>query len=298
MALKHFCTITTIDFLYKTKALHASLQKCCKDFSFHVLVTDAASLPLNENEIQYYDTSILKSETALAIINKYRANANKLRWSLKPVFILHLLQNFEKVIYTDNDIAFFNSPDFLFEALDHNPILLTPHHYAHSPQKNQNWLEANFTIGLYNAGFVGANRDAKKTLEWWAACCLYRCEKSRWRGLFDDQKYLDLVPIIEPLTKVLTHKGCNLAGWNIDTCERTLSNNEVLIEGKYQVVFIHLNDYTIRMIVEGKDPLLESYWQQYLSTLQSFKKGLQQHNLYRPQSFTEKLRLAVWQLLS
>lgn len=298
MALKHFCTITTIDFLYKTKALHASLQKYCADFSFHVLVTDSNQLPQSENGILFYTTDVLKDATALDIISKYKKHADKLRWSLKPIFLLYLLQTFEKIIYTDNDIAFFNNPDFLFEALDQNPILLTPHHYQHSPHKNQNWLEANFTIGLYNAGFVAANREAKKTLEWWAACCSYRCEKSRWRGLFDDQKYLDLVPIIEPKTKVLTHKGCNLAGWNIETCERILSNNEVLIDEKYKVVFIHFNEYTIRMIAEDKDPLLKNHWQEYLSTLQSFKTGLQQSDLYRPQSFTEKLRLAVWKLLS
>lgn len=296
--MKHFCTITTIDFLYKTKALHASLQKCCTDFSFHVLVTDSNHLPQSENGIHYYTLAALKDAIASNIISKYEHHADKLRWSLKPVFLLHLLQNFDKVIYTDNDIAFFNNPDFLFEALDQNPILLTPHHYQHSPHKNQNWLEATYTIGLYNAGFVVANTDAKKTLEWWAACCLYRCEKSRWRGLFDDQKYLDLVPVIEPKTKVLTHKGCNLAGWNIDTCERTLSNNEVLIDGKYQVVFIHFNEYTIRMIAEDKDPLLKNHWQEYLSSLQSFKTGLQQSDLYRPQSFSEKLRLAAWKLLS
>lgn len=296
--MKHFCTITTNSFLYKTKALHASLQKHCSDFTFHVLVTDALALPQNENKIQYYNTSSLTDATALSIISKYKHQADSLRWSLKPVFLLHLLQSFDKVIYADNDIAFFNNPDFLFDALEHHPILLTPHHYSFSPHKNQNWLEANFTLGLYNAGFVAVGSDAKKTLEWWAACCLYRCQKSKWRGLFDDQKYLDLVPIIEPKTKVLTHKGCNLAGWNIATCKRTLLNNEVIVDEKNPVVFIHFNAFTIRMIVEGKDPLLHTHWQQYIAYLQAFDGSVNQAKLYRPQSFTEKLRLLIWKILA
>jgi lipopolysaccharide biosynthesis glycosyltransferase len=142
---------------------------------------------------------------------------------MKPVFMQFLFREKEisKLIYVDNDIAFFGEYGFLFKLLDEHNILLTPHFYERNPEENQNWLEANFRVGLFNAGFVGANNKTISTLEWWAKCCAYRCEKNYMRGLFDDQKYLDMFPVIEPTTKILDHQGCNLAGWNIGICRRT-----------------------------------------------------------------------------
>ena len=122
----------------------------------------------------------------------------------------------------------------IFDELKKYNVLLTPHFYPTSPKSNQTWLEANFRIGLYNAGFIGVNKNAVDALEWWRDCCLYEIKKSYWRGLFDDQKYLDLFPILFDGVKILKNRGCNLAGWNDYT---TLE--------KEGVVFVHFNEFTL-----------------------------------------------------
>jgi hypothetical protein len=216
---------------------------------------------------------------------------------MKPVWICFLLEKFESVIYIDNDIAFFSDPQFLFDELMQYNILLTPHRYPLSAQKDQYWLENHLKYGLFNGGFVAAHQRAKKTIEWWAECCLYRCEKNFWRGLYDDQKYLDLFPILEPNTKILEHKGCNVAGWNIANCPRTVKNGEVLAGG-YPVVFVHFNHFTIRMIVEGEDPLLQPLWQQYFHSLKKFNGNIRVSDLYRPLSLIDTLKLTFWKVIS
>jgi hypothetical protein len=48
----------------------------------------------------------------------------------------HLLQSYDKVVYLDNDIYFFSSPNFIWDELDDNDVLLTPHHYSRNPEKD------------------------------------------------------------------------------------------------------------------------------------------------------------------
>jgi hypothetical protein len=277
-------------------ALRDSISLQTNEFVLHVLVIDETP-PQESANIKFYELKHLSSNQASRAISRYGKKADALRWTMKPLFMRHLLHGHESVIYVDNDVAFYSSPEFLFKELNNHSILLTPHDYEHSPYENQNWLEANFKIGLYNAGFIGASIDAKAALEWWAECCIYRCEKSYWRGLYDDQKYLDLMPILDRNTKVLDHKGCNVAGWNRNTSCRTTTNGITNILDLYEIVFIHFNYYTIRMIIEGKDEALKPHWQQYFELLKKYRGDLKENHLYTKDTLSEKIRLGIWKLL-
>jgi hypothetical protein len=250
--LNHFCTISTQSHLFKTLALADSLKKF--NVHLHVLLVDAKEEPCNTINVSYYTLQFIKSEVGLKLIGKYRKHTDKLRWALKSVFMMHLLDLTNKVIYVDNDTYFFNNPSFLFDLPDKYSILLTPHFYDSNPNKNQNWLEANFKVGLYNAGFIGVNKNAINALQWWSECCLYNIKKSYWRGLFDDQKYLDLVPILFDDVMVLKHKGCNLAGWNYLFYKlNRKENNIVVIEHKYPLVFIHFAETSMIHFAKSDD---------------------------------------------
>ncbi|MES2621101.1 MAG: hypothetical protein V4615_09625 [Bacteroidota bacterium] len=298
--MNHFCTISTASHLYKVHALADSLRNQHPDFVMHVLVVDDNSNFFSENCRYWKLTDIGSSENAQAIINKYKNNNDKLRWSLKPVFLKYLLQReaIDQLIYLDNDLYFFSSYQFLFDLLGKHSFLLTPHYYKHDPGKDQNWLEANFRVGLFNAGFVGVNKNALNTLQWWADCCKYRCEKNSFRGLFDDQKYLDLVPVIEKDSLILRHKGCNVAGWNTELCQREIINHQIRIEKEFPIVFIHFNDTTIREIISGKDEILFNFYRDYLETLKKYKPELKEKELLFEQPWTVKIKFGLWKILT
>jgi hypothetical protein len=300
----HFCTITTNSHLFKVNALYESLRLIDSNCILFVLNVDAKKITknLNDNRIVFFSLETMISDIGKEVIKKYRSNKDKLRWSLKPVFLKFLLENnySEKLVYTDNDVAFFGDYSFLFDALSENNIILTPHNYPRYPDKMQNWLEANFRVGLFNAGFIGVNSKALETIMWWANCCLYRCEKSALRGLFDDQKYLDLIPIIEPKTLILDHKGCNLAEWNRTICVRTFdsASNRILINNKWPIIFIHFNVTSLKSFHSNEEVILKPYFDTYINWLLKFKSDFNIEDELAGNNFWPLLKLSLWKFLN
>ena len=293
-----FCTISTESHLYKAAALFESVRRYSSDTNIHFAIWCIDS----NNCFDFQDFSgiaaLREKPKAKSVFEKYAGNHDHIRWSLKGVMISELLDRFEKVLYLDNDTFFFNNPSFIARKLDESDILLTPHHYPRNPKKNQNWLEANFKVGLYNAGFIGVNRNAQHIMNWWADCCLYRCEKSLIRGLFDDQKYLDLIPVMHPKTTVLEHSGCNIAGWNVEVSERVKQQDgSILINGKWPVVFVHFNGFSIRAIIHGDDSLLKPHLEQYVESLREQKPDLQLAELWKENTVWDRIKLWAWQFL-
>ncbi len=290
-----FCTITTKSHLFKVDALNYSLQEH-GSVPLHVLVVDVQEKNQLEPHkgITYHTLDELKDNSLVKSILRKYSRQDHIRWCLKPVLMLHLLEETEEVIYLDNDLFFYNSFEFLFGYLETDNILLSPHWRIMDPEREQIWLITNFREGIYNAGFIGANQKAKKTLEWWAKACRYRCERNFYYALFDDQKYLDIFPVLEPKTRVLDHKGCNVAGWNIDNCPRTKSNGEVMIDNRWQIIFMHYANETFYNLQQAKDNLLKAHFEKYIVTLKRFNPDYDWLREVKPPSLLAWFRYFRW----
>lgn len=195
-----------------------------------------------------------------------------------------LLQQTEKLIYLDNDIFFFHPYEFLFDELNDTSILLTPHWCSFHPQPDEENFMMNYRAGLYNAGFVGVTRQALPTLNWWAKVCTYHMSEEMEAGYFVDQRYLDLIPIIDPKAKILRHKGCNVGSWNIKQNIRRQLDGKILINGKFPVVFIHFNNETIKHISNGNDGQLRGHLDLYIATLKKYNVDLKDFKDYSTNS--------------
>ncbi len=270
-----FCTIITKSHLPYATTLFQSIQKFGVESRFVVYVVDGgADAP--DAGIEVLTPDDLASEPLEAQIRAkyYRQNTDKYRWSMKPVLIGKLLRSgCEKVIFLDSDLYFFEDPTFLFEELDDHNVLLTPHWRCSLPGRDANDFYRNFTHGIFNAGFVGVNRNAVPALEWWANACVFRCEKNKPTGLYDDQRYLDLVPVLFENVKILRHRGCNVANWNIMESPRSIKGSDVVIQSAYPIIFIHFAHHTIEGILNGEDELLLPYLRTYSDHLKQNLHG-------------------------
>src|SRR5437016_3117781 len=119
--MNHFCTISTFNHLYKVYALAESLKNQQHRFILHILIIDAEPDSEFEN-CRYWTIRQMEEQTESGkeIIVKYRRDKDKLRWSLKSVFMKFLLdrEEIDKVIYVDNDLFFYSDYQFLFDLLD------------------------------------------------------------------------------------------------------------------------------------------------------------------------------------
>lgn len=278
MQNKSFCTISTLDYMPYVYTLYDSLKRYDADIVIDVFVSDAGRDSLRSmgrlpNVRFYCVEDVCKSGLGRNTYEKYHAvSMDKLRWSMKSVFLRYLIEHAgrQKVIYVDNDICFFNDYAFLFDELDSSDVILTPHWRSSDPHvDSKNFFTLNVD-GLYNGGFVGVNKNAVRALEWWAMACLYVCEKNVATGQWDDQAHLNLLPIYFDNVKIIKHRGCNVANWNLVECTRVQTGDRVLINGKDPIVFMHFTKSTIRGILKGKDALLAPFLERYHENLKRY----------------------------
>ncbi len=291
-----FCSIITADYFFYIKALYDSLEKFYDDLTFNLLIVDQSSGVFGYKGIEINTLKNIKAAfpEKFNLIEKYETDIkSNFRWALKPLFLNYLLSesDFEKVLFLDPDLFFYNNPSFLFEGLDTHSIMITPHWRSKNPLRDKSNFDILFTQGIYNAGFFGCNKSSINILDWWLEVCAYKMEKSN--GFYVDQGYLNLMPIyFSDQVKMIEHKGCNVSNWNKIECERTVNEkSEILINNKYPIVFIHFTNATINQIHSGNDKLLLPFLDIYKSTLlkhcPDFKFS------YEKKEFTENKSLLI-----
>ncbi|HRH70951.1 MAG: hypothetical protein JNL43_07135 [Flavobacteriales bacterium] len=257
-----FCTIITRSHLSWALALVDSVRQFDRALPFCILVTDTETMepgaigPIEGVEVLFLK-DVAKTGLGRDIATKYADKPDELRWSLKPVLMLHLHQRYTKVIYGDCDLHFFNDPGSLWHELDDADMLLSPHFRSGRATVDRANFAELFVGGLYNGGFVASTHRASAPLTRWAENCLEVCVKDLSKGQYVDQTHLNLLPIYFDRIKVIKHRGCNVANWNMVECRRERSSaGEVLINGVFPIIFIHFTRSTIDGIVSGVDGLL------------------------------------------
>lgn len=260
-----FCTIITLSHATWALALCDSLREQDPALPFVILITD---LPVDQtldlggrSEVEVLRTGDLTHlPLGMAVATRYADQKDHMRWCMKPVLMQYLHERYEKVIYGDCDLHFYNDPAFIWERLDVVDVLLTPHWRSSRASMDRSNFDLLYVGGLYNAGFIAAHRRGAAPLQAWGENCLEVCFKDFTKGQCDDQAHLNLLPIYFEGVEVLKHRGCNVANWNMVECARTLSaDGEVLINDTFPIVFIHYTRTMIDGIVSGVDGLLRPH---------------------------------------
>jgi glycosyltransferase involved in cell wall biosynthesis len=170
----------------------------------------------------------------------------ELNTAIKPFVFSHLFRQgqSDKVVYFDPDIQLFSSGKPLLDALDDSEILLTPHLSDFLDDDRHPSDLSILQSGTYNLGFVALKRSAatEKLLAWWQGKLLRDCVVDIPRGLFTDQKWMDLVPGIFECTNIVRHPGWNVAYWNLKHRRIDEQDGRFLVNGQ-TLFFFHFSGF-------------------------------------------------------
>lgn len=143
----------------------------------------------------------------------------ELSTAVKPYALEFLLHQYscDTAIYFDPDIKLYNGLFELLEKLSDHTLVLIPHLTAPlEDDRRPNDLDI-LRSGAYNLGFIGVRRctDTMDFLRWWRTKLYDHCVVDLAKGLFVDQRWIDLAPGMFPGIYVLRDPGYNVAYWNL-----------------------------------------------------------------------------------
>jgi hypothetical protein len=237
------CTIVSLNYLPYARTLCASYLQYHPDHSFYVLLVDRLPQGLDLSHEQF--EPVLVEDLGIPDFDSvaFKYDILELNTNVKPTFLKSLLdRGVDQLIYFDPDIFICSPVDPIYDALNTNSIVLTPH--CTSPNEGAPGREAHLLVcGVFNLGFVAVSRtpEAQRFLTWWEHRCLTLGYEERWSGLFVDQKWINLVPCYFDSVHILKHPGCNVAYWNLHERHLEKAPASWVVNDQAPLVFFHFS---------------------------------------------------------
>jgi len=283
-------TSITLNYLPKAKILAKTLKQFHPNWEFHLLISD--KIPSDKTAIYevelnqpHFDKVIWAEELPVENIKSwiFKHTVVEICTAVKGPYLKYLAdQGHQKIMYIDPDIAIFNSLSPLEGFLDEFGILLAPHllDYTDNPQSIQdNEIMGTMRHGTFNLGFIAVNsaqRDGRRFIDWWTARLLNYCYADYERGLFTDQKWVDLAPSFFENLMIIHDPGYDVASWNLDCRQLGFTEDGMLmVNQQYPLRFYHFTGYDsgagmnviASLTSEGANPIANELWDWYIRQL-------------------------------
>lgn len=242
-------TICSSNYLAHAKTLGDSFLEHHPDVKFVIGLVDKFNLDLdykmfsNFEIIPVEDISVSDFEN----LNK-KYNITELNTAVKPTYFHHIFKkyNAEKVIYIDPDIFVVSGFDEVFEILDSQNIVITPHMCSPIDDDLSPTDYHVLAGGVFNLGFIGLSNyeSVKPFLDWWHDRVVKYGFRNYSKGMFYDQLWINYVPCFFDNFNILKHLGYNMANWNLH--ERTITSHDngvYKLNHKYILRFFHFSSY-------------------------------------------------------
>lgn len=222
MAGIHVFTSITANYLPKARVLAHSIKWLAPAMPFHLLLSDDVPVGF-DLAAEPFDSLIGLADLGLVDDRQWLFGHSvvELCTAVKGAGFQHIFARHgaAKVFYFDPDIVVFGRLDELAEHLDRHSAVLTPHQCV--PDTEHRAIIDNEIVslvhGVFNLGFLGvrASPEGRRLVDWWAERLRAFCHDDKARGLFTDQRWMDLAPCFFPDIGILRDPGFNVATWNL-----------------------------------------------------------------------------------
>lgn len=240
---------TSINLRYLPKALAwaKSVKAHNPDWETHILLNDV--LPLDAASWPNIDRVFPISALEIPGFHAWAFGMRvvELCTATKPFYARKLLDaGYAHVFFFDPDTHVYSDLNQLVDEFGENSVLITPHcseDAVRDAEIHYNEV-SSLAHGVFNLGFLGLRNspEAGKVIDFWCRRLIRHCVDDHARGLFTDQKWFNLVPVFFEGVKVLKHRGCNTASWNIARRPMTMRDG-VIYAGCDPLIFFHFSGY-------------------------------------------------------
>jgi hypothetical protein len=247
------CTIVSLNYLPYARVLCSSFLRHHPDCKFYVLLVDRlpddVNLTNEKFELELVEHLGIPDFQSVA----FKYDVLELNTNVKPTFLKSILsRGFDQLVYLDPDIFVYQKLESVFDALGENAIAVTPHSLSPIPEDIQS--EVIFLLGgVFNLGFIAIRKceETDRFLGWWEQRCLDFAYNEPRKGMFVDQKWINLTPCFFDGVKILKQPGCNMAFWNLHERHLTSENGILMVNQSNLLEFFHFSGIS----VDGGDQL-------------------------------------------
>ncbi|MDF2855490.1 MAG: hypothetical protein K0Q87_1341 [Neobacillus sp.] len=254
------------NYLHKARTLAMSVKENIPDATFVVCLTEREILP--DFNCPYFDRIVLAKDAWEGNFNRFifKHAIVEASTAVKGQFFRYLYETFpeeQKFIYLDPDICVYSDFIELRSILDTRPIVLCPHLLDPG---NIDMELSSTAHGVYNLGFLAVNRsqEAHNFINWWAERLYLFCYDDIGKGIFTDQKWIDLAPCFFDV-EIFKHRGYDFAPWSLLNCGMTKEGGKYYVKGD-PIRFIHYSGFGESAekcmrdwLPEGEHPFKELY---------------------------------------
>ena len=240
------CTIIAKNYLPFARLLARSFRRFHPEAPFYVLLVDRVEGRFDP-DAEPFELIEVESLPEVPELRSFlfRYTMLEVSTAVKPFLLQHLFarRGIEKLVYLDPDILLYRRLDELAEILDRHAIVLTPHLTEPIEDDLHPGELAILQSGAYNLGFLALRRGelVDRFLAWWGERLVEHCRVDLERGLFVDQKWIDLVPGLFPDVHVLTSPAYNVAYWNLHG-RRVSAGPPPRVDGE-ELAFFHFSGF-------------------------------------------------------
>jgi hypothetical protein len=273
-------TSVNVNYLDRALILQESVKKFNPDWIFTLFLVDEIPKDAEAEEyLKEFDQVVLVKNLNIPNFENWIRGFSVVEacTAIKGFALEFILGYGDDAIYLDPDIVVFNNLDIIQVLLESNNIIVTPHILDSETDKIaiiDNEINA-LKHGIFNLGFlaVKCSPEGLKFANWWASRLYDFCVEDFDKGLFVDQKWIDLVPVLFNDVLVWKDKGANLASWNISRRTLEFDADSFLVDGS-PLLFLHFSKarsfgppMTMRYGYENL--VLTHLWRWYIQKLNS-----------------------------
>jgi hypothetical protein len=212
------CSVVTCGYLPYARVLAESFREHNPGADFAILLVDDHDQVVGRDEpfrvIRPEEIGITPEELDMRGL---MYAPTELVCSLRPALLRHLLATgADAAILMDADGCVYGDLGPVADLARNSGTVLSPHfHDPHPPPVAEDSLELlQIRYGVMNGGFMAAGSKSDSFLEWLDHRLARHCLNAPERGLYLDQRWLDLAVSLFP-TAVLRDPGCNVMCLNL-----------------------------------------------------------------------------------